>query len=156
MGKCMRTKELQEGISAAILPVLGEIGYALVEVRLVVSHGRRTVRVFIHKPDGITVDDCAVASRAIGAILDDSDLFRGRYYLEVSSPGAERPLRGREDFQLFMGRKALIRVRKPEGGVEEVKGRIKSLEEDILGIELENGTLFGVPFEKIAKANLSL
>ena len=95
----MNRAELQENVSAAVLPVLTAIGYDLVEVRLVVSHGRRTLRVFIDKPGGVNVSDCANASRAMSAILDDSDLFRGRYFLEVSSPGAERALRSREDFE---------------------------------------------------------
>ena len=152
----MNRAELQENVSAAVLPVLTAIGYDLVEVRLVVSHGRRTLRVFIDKPGGVNVSDCANASRAMSAILDDSDLFRGRYFLEVSSPGAERALRSREDFERFAGRKARLRVRSAEKGVEVIEGTIGEFDNDTLGFKLENGTQIAVPFQEIAKANLSL
>ena len=152
----MNRAELQENVSAAILPVLGTIGFDLVETRLVISHGRRTLRVFIDKPGGVNVGDCAIASRAISAVLDDSDLFEGRYFLEVSSPGAERPLRGREDYERFRGRKARLKVRSEKKGLEVLEGRIGALEDETLGFELEDGTEITVPFERIAKANLSL
>lgn len=152
----MNRAELQDNVSAAILPVLEAIGYDLVETRLVVSHGRRTLRVFIDKPGGVNVGDCASASRAISGILDESGLFKGRYFLEVSSPGAERPLRSREDFERFSGRKARLKVRSAKKGVEIIEGKIGVLEEETLGFELEDGTHITVPFEQIAKANLSL
>jgi ribosome maturation factor RimP len=152
----MNRAELQESVSAAVLPVLGTIGYDLVEVRLVVSHGRRTLRVFIDKPGGVNVADCATASRAIGAVLDESDLFRSKYFLEVSSPGAERPLRGHEDFERFKGRKARLKLRSEVKGIETVEGVIRDFEDGELGFELEDGTRIAVPFERIAKANLSL
>ena len=152
----MNRAELQENVSAAILPVLGTIGYDLVEISLVVSHGRRTLRVFIDKPGGVNVSDCANASRAMSAVLDEGDLLKGRYFLEVSSPGAERPLRSREDFERFIGRRARLKVKSEEKGIEVIEGTIESLNKDILGFKLENGTQITVPFGEIAKANLSL
>jgi len=152
----MNRAELQEHLSAAVLPVLETIGYDLVEISLVVSHGRRTLRVFIDKPGGVNVSDCANASRAMSAVLDEGDLLKGRYFLEVSSPGAERPLRSREDFERFIGRRARLKVRSEEKGIEVIVGSIESLEKDILGFKLENGTQITVPFGEIAKANLSL
>jgi len=152
----MNRADLQDSVSAAILPVLEAIGYDLVETRLVVSHGRRTLRVFIYKPGGVNVGDCAAASRAISGVLDESDLFKGRYFLEVSSPGAERPLRSREDFVRFSGRKARIKVRTADGALKTIDGRIGALEDETLGFELEDGTHIAVVFEHIAKANLRL
>jgi ribosome maturation factor RimP len=143
-------------MSAAILPVLGTIGYELIEISLVVSHGRRTLRVFIDKPGGVNVSDCANASRAMSAVLDEGDLLKGRYFLEVSSPGAERPLRSREDFERFVGRRARLKVRSEEKGIEVIVGIIENFDNDMLGFKLENGTQITVPFEEIAKANLSL
>ncbi len=152
----MNRAELQEHVSAAILSVLGTIGYDLVEVGLVVSHGRRTLRVFIDKPGGVNVNDCATAGRAIGAVLDEDDLLKGRYFLEVSSPGAERALRSREDFERFVGRRARLKVRSEKHGIEIIEGIIGDFDGDKLGFELENGTQIAVPFDEIAKANLSL
>jgi ribosome maturation factor RimP len=152
----MRRAELQESMSEAVMPVLAGIGYDLVEVRVVVSHGRRTLRIFIDKRGGVNVGDCAIASRAISAVLDESGLFQGRYFLEVSSPGAERPLRGRRDFERFAGRKARLRVKSEDSGIKVLEGIIGDLEGDELSFELVDGTRIAVPFEEIAKANLSL
>ncbi len=152
----MNRAELQRAVSAVILPVLETAGYDLVEIKLVVSHGRRTLRIFIDKPGGVNVGDCATASRAISAVLDESDLLDGRYFLEVSSPGAERALRGREDFERFAGRKARLRVRSEEKGLEVVDGTIGDLDGDTLKFELVDGTVIAVPLGRIAGANLSL
>ncbi len=152
----MNRAELQRAVSAAILPVLKTAGYDLVEIKLVVSHGRRTLRIFIDKPGGVNVGDCATASRAISAVLDDGDLLDGRYFLEVSSPGAERALRGREDFERFAGRKARLRGRSEEKGLEVVDGTIGDLDGDTLKFELGDGTVIAVPLGRIAGANLSL
>ncbi len=114
------------------------------------------MRVFIDKPGGVNVSDCANASRAMSAVLDEGDLLKGRYFLEVSSPGAERPLRSREDFERFVGRRARLKVKSEEKGIEVILGIIGDFDNDILGFKLENGTQITVPFEKIAKANLSL
>jgi ribosome maturation factor RimP len=136
--------------------MLDTLGYDLVELALAVSHGRRTLRVFIDRPDGINVEDCAVASRAISAVLDENDLSLGRYYLEVSSPGAERKLRGREDFERFVGRKALVRFRQAIAGKRELKGKIAGVRDDVLEIRPEEGDAMEVPLEAISSANLCL
>ena len=148
--------EFLDGARGIVSPVLANLGLELVEIGLVVSHGRRTLRVFIDKPGGVNVSDCANASRAMSAILDEGDLLKGRYFLEVSSPGAERPLRSREDFERFIGRRARLKVRSEEKGIEVMVGTIESLDKDILGFKLENGTQITVPFGEIAKGNLSL
>jgi ribosome maturation factor RimP len=74
----------------------------------------------------------------------------------VSSPGAERRLKSRQDFERFTGRKARLKVRSAEKGIEVLEGVIREFKDDIVGFELENGTRIGVPFEEIAKANLSI
>jgi len=99
--------ELLERIRYVVLPVLDRLGFDLVEVALV-SEGRRILRVFIDRGEGVNVEDCARASKALSAELDQHDLVRGRYYLEVSSPGAERKLKAPEDYKRFVGRKAKL------------------------------------------------
>jgi ribosome maturation factor RimP len=135
---------------------LANLGYELVEVAMVVSHGRRTLRVFIHRREGVTLDGCAKVSKAIGPVLDDEGLFKGRYYLEVSSPGAERKLRSREDFRIFIGSKARIRIRNSEGGQKSIEGLIEGLSGGIVTLKQEEGTSFAVPLEDVTGANLCL
>jgi ribosome maturation factor RimP len=148
--------EFLEGVRTAILPVLANLGYNLVEAKLVVAHGRRTLRVFIDKEGGVTLDDCARASKAIGFLLDDREVMRGRYYLEVSSPGAERKLKTREDFRRFVGKKAQIRVRQEPAGAVMIKGKIEGFDGDSLRLKPEDADAIEIPYQAILSANLCL
>jgi ribosome maturation factor RimP len=148
--------ELLERVRTVISPVLANLGYDLVEVKLVVAHGRRTLRVFIDKPGGVTLDDCAKASKAIGFLLDDRDVLRARYYLEVSSPGAERKLRSREDFRRFVGKKAQVNLRQEPAGAIAVKGRIEAFEDDLLVLKPEDEASIEIPYQAILSARLCL
>lgn len=139
-----------------VLPVLANLGYELVEIGMAVSHGRRTLRVFIHRRGGVTLDECARVSKAIGSLLDDEDLFRGRYYLEVSSPGAERKLRSRDDFRIFVGSKVSLRTRPAEGEPRTIKGLIEDFSGDTVTVRGEDGISVAVPLEDISAANLCL
>jgi ribosome maturation factor RimP len=148
--------ELLERARAALLPVLTNLGYELIDLAVVVSHGRRTLRVFIEKPGGFTVADCARASKAISPVLDGEGIFRGRYFLEVSSPGAERKLRTRDDFSHFIGRKAKVRLRQPVMGVDLIEGRIERFQDDMLELRPEGAEPVAIPFGWVLSANLCL
>ena len=152
----MGRTELLQRTRDLILPVLANLGYDLVEVSQAVSHGRRTLRVFIHRPGGVNVDDCARASKAIGPLLDEQDFLQRRYYLEVSSPGAERKLRTAEDFERFVGSKAQVRYRQDDDVLTLVKGNIEGFEEGVLRLRPEGAGPVTIPFEAISSASLCL
>jgi ribosome maturation factor RimP len=152
----LRKQEVADGVRQAILPVLANLGYELVEVSVAVAHGRKTLRVFIHGKGGVNLDGCATVSKAIGRVIDDTDLFRGRYFLEVSSPGAERKLRSREDFRIFVGSKVRIRTVSAEGTERDEEGVIESFSGDVVTVRHENGTSVVIPLEDIAGARLCL
>lgn len=111
------------------------------------------LRLYIDKPDGIKVEDCERVSRSVGAILDVENVIDGRYNLEVSSPGIERPVRRIEDFKKFVGNILKIRtVRK----IEEKKnfsGTLKDVTEETVKIE-ENGQIYSIPLSDVSKARL--
>jgi ribosome maturation factor RimP len=132
------------------------LGYELVEVALVVAHGRKTLRIFIHRRGGVTLDGCAKVSKAIGPAIDAEGLFPGRYHLEVSSPGAERRLRTRDDFRIFVGSKAKIMVKEAEGHERDVEGLIEDFCEDVVIVRQEEGTEVSIPLVEISRANLCL
>ncbi len=71
----------------------------------------RTLRIAIDRPEGVSLDDCERVSALVGPLLDRADLISGRYGLEVSSPGAERPLRERAEYERFAGRRVNVRYR---------------------------------------------
>jgi ribosome maturation factor RimP len=97
-------------IKALLEPTIKHMGYDLYSVEQSGQSGR-TLRVSIDRSEPITIEDCERVSRVAGPLLDHSNLIEGRYDLEVSSPGAERPLRSRLDYERFNGRRVNIRYR---------------------------------------------
>jgi ribosome maturation factor RimP len=97
-------------IKALLEPTIKHMGYNLYSVEQSGQSGR-TLRVSIDHSEPITIEDCERVSRVAGPLLDHSNLIEGRYDLEVSSPGAERPLRSRLDYDRFNGRRVNIRYR---------------------------------------------
>lgn len=111
-------------------------GLELFELRLGGSKGRPVLDVRVEREDGrtVTVDDCAAASRAIEAKLDEEDFAGGQYVLEVSSPGVERPLRNATDWRRFVGSSAVVTANVPG----DPAGR-RTDEVDIAGVEGDVG-----------------
>jgi len=135
-------------------------GYALVDVELKGGSGGRVLRLFIDKPEeGITLGDCQRVSRLLGPMLDVENIIEGRYYLEVSSPGVNRRIRKREDFERFVGSKVKIHTRSPVDGRRKFTGVIEGVEKgDIIVRSESSGTdsVSRVPLAAIDKANLQV
>lgn len=113
------------------------LGFDLVDVELGGGHHHRTLRVYIDCRGGITVDDCADVSRHLSALLDVEDPLPGRYTLEVSSPGLDRPLVSREDFRRFRGEVVKVRMHEPLAGRRNFTGRLVEVADDHVVLELE-------------------
>lgn len=136
--------------------VAGEHGLELVHVE--VAGGARTpiVRLFIDKPGGVTHEDCSEVSRHVGTVLDVEDFLNSAYTLEVSSPGLERGLYRREDYERFAGRPARMRATAPVNGQRNFRGTLLGLEgDDVMFDDKTNGRV-RVPLATIAKANLEI
>jgi ribosome maturation factor RimP len=92
-------------VARLIEPVLENLGFRLVRIRMIGAAGR-TLQIMAERPDGtMTIDDCETASRAISPLLDVEEPVSGSYELEVSSPGIDRPMVRAEDFQRWSGLK---------------------------------------------------
>src|SRR5919206_5304930 len=98
-------------IRELVQPTLDFLGYDLYDLALTGSGGHTTLRVQIDRPEGVSLDDCERVSKSLSALLDQADPLPTRYDLEVSSPGAERPLRNLEDYRRFIGKRANVRYR---------------------------------------------
>ena len=144
-------------IATEIEPTLNDMGYDLVRVAL---NGNETkvLQVMAERKDRVdmTVDDCADVSRAVSALLDVSDPFAGRYTLEVSSPGLDRPLVRAEDYARFKGDIAKIELNHEINGRKRFKGTLKGLENNNTVVFDFEGTEMKVPFADIQKAKLML
>jgi ribosome maturation factor RimP len=97
-------------IKELIEPTLKHMGYELYSLEQSVQSGR-TLRISIDRAEPIMIEDCEKVSRVAGPLIDHSNLIDGPYNLEVSSPGAERPLRGHADYERFNGKRVNIRYR---------------------------------------------
>src|SRR6185369_5310849 len=109
-------------LQAVVEPVVTGMGYELVELQA--ANGGRMLRLFIDKPGGINVDDCAAVSRQLSRVFEVEGVEYDR--LEVSSPGLDRPLRKGSDFARFAGQKADVRMRRPDAtGRRRFVGRLQ-------------------------------
>ena len=114
------------------------------------------VRVFIDKPGGVTHEDCARVSEHVGTVLDVEDFMRSAYTLEVSSPGLERGLYKREDYERFAGQPAKMRTREALNGQRNFRGRLVAVEGDEVVFDDRTNGRVRVPLGVIAKANLEI
>jgi ribosome maturation factor RimP len=140
-------------------PLTASLGLELTEVEYKQEGGRMVLRIFIDRDGGVTLDDCAAVSRELAEILDVEDFIGGRYNLEVSSPGLNRPLKKLSDYERFTGR--LVKIRTFELLTDDDGNKRKTFTGVLLGVEggivrlkLTEGQTAGVPLEKVAKACL--
>ena len=126
------------------------MGYELVDVQA--SNGGRLLRLFIDKPGGVTLDDCAAISRHLTRVLAVEGIDYER--LEVSSPGLDRPLRKEKDFVRFAGQKADIRMRTPDAsGRRRFVGVLRGAEAGRVSMELE-GQIVQLALDDVDRAKL--
>jgi ribosome maturation factor RimP len=148
------TVTLRERLIALIEPVLGRLGYELVELEYAAGRSQAVVRLFIDKPDGITVDDCERVSRETAALLDVEDPIPTAYTLEVSSPGFDRLLRTPAHFERFVGSRVFVELKVPRAGRKRYTGMLSAV--GAMGIELEvDRQKVEITFEEIGKARLA-
>ena len=115
-------------VAALVEPVLAELGYRLVRVHISGLAGC-TVQIMAERPDGtMTVEDCEAASRALSPVLDAADPIEGSYRLEISSPGIDRPLVRRSDFDRYAGHEAHVEMLAPVGGRRRFRGELNGTE----------------------------
>ena len=115
-------------VAAIAAPVLGGLGYRLVRVRVSATSGC-TVQIMAERPDGtMTVEDCETASRALSPVFDVEDPIETEYRLELSSPGIDRPLVRRSDFERYAGHEAKIEMAVPLEGRKRFRGILTGVE----------------------------
>jgi ribosome maturation factor RimP len=129
-------------------------GLELVHAELAGPEGHPIVRLFIDKPGGVTHDDCSKVSHQMSTVLDVEDFIHSAYVLEVSSPGLERGLYKRADYERFAGSMARIKARSPIKGQRNFRGRILGVANDNVIVDDRTSGRVEVPLEGIVKANL--
>ncbi|MFQ5511743.1 MAG: ribosome maturation factor RimP [Candidatus Krumholzibacteriia bacterium] len=146
----MESNEL-ESLVAAELDLLG---LECVKLEIVGARQSPTIRLYIDKEGGVSVGDCAQASRTLGALLDRVDPFPGRYLLEVSSPGISRPLTREDHFVRFVGSQIRAQCANPEVGKKTYTGQIRSCINGMLVLDTSEGQQL-IRLADIVSANLT-
>lgn len=152
-----RVSELETLIS----PIAEAMGYSLVRVRITTSN-RPVLQVMAERADGtMLVDDCARLSHAISEAFEQDDPIEGEYVLEVSSPGIDRPLTRRRDFEHYAGHEAKLDLKQPLDGRKRIRGVLKGLKGEDVVIETDVGVEksrceLAIPFVSIGEAKLLL
>jgi ribosome maturation factor RimP len=147
-----------DAVATMIEPTLQAMGYALVRVALVGGAGRPTLQVMAERADNaaMSVDDCADISQAISAVLDVEDPIAGSYMLEVSSPGIDRPLVRKADYDRFAGFEARLETAEPIGGRKRFRGRLLGTGAETVKLKLDTGDEIELPLARIERAKLVL
>jgi ribosome maturation factor RimP len=146
----MRNEELTN----LLAPIVADMGLECLGVEYSPSHGNGLVRVYIEASGrAVTVDDCEAVSRQVSATLDVHDPVQGRYTLEVSSPGLDRPLYTPEQFARFIGNPAKVEVNLPIAGRRRFQGPIRGVEGDTVVLD-QDGADVRIAGDNIHKARL--
>lgn len=140
-------------LRALIEPSVEGLGYELVDVELAGGGPNATLRVYIDSEAGIDLKDCETVSRQLSALLDVEDPIAGQYTLEVSSPGLDRPLVKRLDFERFAGELVKLKVLEPVLGRRNFTGQLLGLEGEQVLLEMDKER-YAIPLDNIERARL--
>lgn len=148
---------LDARIAATIAPALVDLGYELVRV-LILGRERPTVQVMADRTDGsqISVKDCERITHAVSALLDVDDPLPGRWTLEVSSAGIDRPLTRPKDWARFAGHTARAEMTFPIEGRRRFNGTILGADDHAARLRLDDGTEVSLPLAEVRRAKLLL
>ena len=120
----MSTTKIKSTVEEMIQPYLNEQGFELVDIEYVKEGSNWFLRVYVDKEGGIDIDDCVLISEKLSAKLDENDPIPTVYFLEVSSPGAERPLKKAEDVTKAVGKNVFVTTYEPVNGLKEFEGKL--------------------------------
>jgi ribosome maturation factor RimP len=152
----MGAGSVEERVRAIAERVAIDHGLELVHAEVAGPENKPIVRIFIDKPAGVTHEDCSEMSFHVGTILDVEDFIHASYTLEVSSPGLERGLYKRADYERFTGSNAKLRTRRAINGQRNFRGALLGIEGDEVLFEDRTNGHVRIPFDAIAKANLEV
>jgi ribosome maturation factor RimP len=153
------SKKVTEIVEELVTPILEEMELELVDIEYVKEGKNWFLRVFIDSEDGIDIEQCGVVSEKLSEKLDEVDPIPYNYFLEVSSPGAERPLKKRTDFERAVGKNVYVKTYEPIEGEKEFEGELTAFDGTVATITVKQKTrkkTIEIPYEKIANARLAV
>jgi ribosome maturation factor RimP len=146
-------KEVEITLKEKISNLINKMGYEFVGCEWTSQDGQKVLRVYIDKQRGITLDDCSSVSHQLSALLDVEESIQGRYLLEISSPGIDRPLFELAQYQNQIGQRVKLRLRTPVKNRRNWTGQLLRIEKEEIYLLVDKEEI-GVPFCYIEKANV--
>ena len=137
-----------ERVRASVAPLLADLGLEIYDI----EHAGGVLRISVDKTGGVDLDSIALATRVVSRQLDHDDPIPGRYTLEVTSPGIERPLRTPEHFERAVGQVVNLRTHPEAEGDRRARGELLAVDTDGITVRLEDGTERTIRFEEIERA----
>lgn len=146
-------------VSEMVQPILDNLQLELVDIEFVKEGQSWFLRVFIDSDDGVDIEECAKVSEALSEKLDEAYPIKQNYFLEVSSPGAERPLKKEADFMKALGKNVYIKTYEPIEGNKEFEGELSAFDGENVEVTVMIKTrrkTINIPYDKVAKARLAV
>lgn len=151
----MGIKSIVGAVSELVKPVLAEDELELVDIEYKKEGPRWFLRIFIHKIGGITLKDCQKISRKVEDIIEIEDIIANKYFLEVSSPGLERPLKSEKDLLRNLNQRVCVYTHSSINKKSKFVGTIQNAEDGLLLLKLDEDVL-SIPIDEIKKATLEI
>ncbi|HHV35008.1 MAG: ribosome maturation factor RimP [Syntrophaceticus sp.] len=152
----MKKETVTVRVQEVISPFILQEDLELVDVEYKKEHANWYLRIFIDKPGGVRLEDCEKVSNFASAELERLGVIPSRYFLEVSSPGVERPLRKPEDFERFCGSTIRLRTTSKIQGSRNFQGMLVDYVDDQVILETEDGRSINIPYHLIRQARLKI
>ncbi|MGF7057123.1 ribosome maturation factor RimP [Brassicibacter mesophilus] len=152
----MKKGDIENVVTEITQPILDTLDFELVDVEYVKEGPYMYLRIYIDKSGGITIDDCQKVSEKVSDILDEKDPIEDNYFLEVSSPGLDRPLKKDKDLERNIGKDVEISLYKPVNGKKKHVGKLLGFNTETLYIEDESTEEMHIERSAISKINLAI
>lgn len=152
----MGKKNIIKTVKEQCEPIIEDLGYDLVDVEYAKENNKYFLRFYIGKPGGIIIDDCQIVSERVGAKLDQLDLIEDSYYLEVSSPGLDRPLETDKDLKRNIGKNIEVSLYKTLDGKKHYTGELLDFSKECIIIKANQIEAKEIEREIIANIKLSI
>lgn len=147
---------MKDDLFALTEPVIQDAGYQLVDLEYVKEGPRWVVRVFIYRPEGISLEDCQRVSEVVGEALEHQDPVKTAYHLEVSSPGAERVLKHDREFKIFQGRQVKVTTKEAIDSEYVFYGALGPVTDQAVQLGSLEGASRSIPRDNVKQIRLTL
>ncbi|RHW36404.1 ribosome maturation factor RimP [Neobacillus notoginsengisoli] len=140
-------------------PIVEELGLELVDIEYVKEGRDWFLRLYIDKENGVDIEECGIVSERVSEKLDELDPIPHNYFLEVSSPGAERPLKKEKDYRDSIGKNVYVKTYEPIDGEKSFEGILLDFDGETVKLEIKIKTrkkTVEIPFDKVANARLAV